>query len=151
MHESGSRYQKGIYLGIIKWYYIFLYSFNNQYLFTYSFIIQYLFIYSLFISFVCTYSFFHTQIFILFIKWRAICTPINGRILETQRPRHEEVARRLKHEEVARQGGCITGRTIDPFDMLFNLHLFLHAATVIGRYKSRDFSQPIIDVVCKNK
>ena len=41
--------------------------------------------------------------------------------------------------------------TIEPFDLQFNHHLFLQAATAIGRNKSCDLFKPITVVICTNK
>jgi len=41
--------------------------------------------------------------------------------------------------------------TIEPFDMKFDVHLFLETIIVIGEKKSRDLFQPLAVAVCKNK
>ena len=41
--------------------------------------------------------------------------------------------------------------TIDPFDLQFDRHLFLPAATATGRFKSRDLFYPIIYSCCLQK
>ena len=40
---------------------------------------------------------------------------------------------------------------MEPFDMQFDIHLFLQTVTVIGRNKSRDSFYPISVAACKNK
>ena len=40
---------------------------------------------------------------------------------------------------------------IEAFDLQFDLHLFLQAATVIGQNETRDLFQPITVAACKNK
>ena len=40
---------------------------------------------------------------------------------------------------------------MEPFDLYFDLHLFLEAATVFDWNKSRDLFQPITVAACKNK